>query len=367
MIVHMTDHMTFPPAPLIQFVQPMDTPTRSTARRHGATMQDVADLLHVSKQTVSAVVNNKPGITQETRDRVLAAIAQVNYRTDLRARSLRTGRTHSLAFVVADISSPVAGAMANAADERAFSEHYSLFLYNTHDDLEREQFSINSILQRSVDGVMFVSARDQSTAVARLASAGIPMVVIDRVPSDYTGPAVVLDNVAAGKMAARHLLDLGHRRFAHIGGPGDTHIARERLDGYRGALREAGAPDPAVELAEDWHLASGYDAMRTLLECGASFSAVYCAGDQLAIGAMRALRAAGVQVPEQVSVVGTDNIEYAAYFEPPLTTVGQPIEQMATQGVEMLLDMLNSVELTQTRRIIEPRMVVRSSTAPPDM
>jgi DNA-binding LacI/PurR family transcriptional regulator len=330
-------------------------------------MQDVADLLHVSKQTVSAVVNNKPGITEETRARVLDAIAQVNYRTDLRARSLRTGRTHSLAFVVADISSPVAGAMANAADERAYADHYSLVLYNTHDDLQREQFSIDSILQRAVDGVMFVSARDQSTAVAKLDTAGIPMVVIDRVPSDYVGAAVVLDNIAAGRMAAEHLLELGHRECAHIGRPRDTHIARERLDGYCDALQAAGAPGPAVELADDWHLSSGYDAMRKLLDRGAAFSAVYCAGDQLALGAMRALREAGIRIPEQVSVVGTDDIEYAAYFEPPLTTVRQPIEAMATQGLELLLNLLSGEESTAKRIVVEPQLVVRASTAPPAM
>lgn len=343
----------------------MKAPGHASPRRFGATMQDVADLLNVSKQTVSAVVNNKPGITEETRARVLAAIAQVNYRTDLRARSLRTGRTHTLAFVVADISSPVAGLMASAADERAYADHYSLVLYNTHDDLAREDFSIDSILQRAVDGVMCVSARDQSTALAKLETAGIPTVVIDRVPSDYRGAAVVLDNIAAGRLAATHLLALGHRRCAHIGGPGDTHIARERFEGLRSALLEQGAPDPAVALADDWHLQSGFEAMRRLLDQGIGFTAVYCAGDQLAIGAMRALQDAGLRVPRDVSLIGTDDIEYAAYLEPPLTTVRQPVALMATLGVEILLGMLSGKGPAENRHIVEAHLIVRGSTAPP--
>jgi DNA-binding LacI/PurR family transcriptional regulator len=282
----------------------------------------------------------------------------------MRARSLRTGQTHRLAFVVADINSPVFGIMADAADQRAYVDGYSLVLFNTHDDLEREQFSIDSILQRAVDGVMFVSARDQSTALARLESFDIPMVVVDRVPSDYHGAAVVVDNDRAGRLAAEHLWALGHRRLAHIGGPGDTHIARERLEGYRTALEGLGIESLAIEQADDWHLGSGYEAMRKLLSGGAGFTAVYCAGDQLAIGAMRALREAGFGIPAEVSVVGTDDIDYDCYLDPPLTTVRQPLDEMATKGIEMLLQMLSGQQPDQLRHVVRCELIVRKSTAP---
>lgn len=355
----------------------MKTTAPPSKRRYGATMQDVADLVHVSKQTVSAVLNNKPGITEGTRARVLEAIREVNYRRDLRARSLRTGRTHRLGFVVADVASPVFGIMANAADQRAYQDGYSLVLFNTRDDLEREEFTIDSILQRAVDGVMFVSARDQSTALDRLASVGIPMVVVDRVPGEYSGAAVVLDNVGAGRIAATHLHDLGHRAFAHIGGPGDTHIARERLDGYRAALRERGVRNVSVELAENWHLDSGYAAMKRLLErrtlsartpdqgARLPFTALYCAGDLLAIGAIHALREAGFTIPLDVSVVGTDDIEYDRFLDPPLTVVKQPLDAMATAGIEMLLTMLAGQWPAHPRRVMESELVIRQSTAPP--
>jgi DNA-binding LacI/PurR family transcriptional regulator len=328
-------------------------------------MQDVADLSNVSKQTVSAVINGKPGITEETRARVLAAIAQVNYRMDLTARSLRTGRTNTVALLVTDVSSPVFGTMANAAEERLYAQHYNLVLYNTHDDLAREQFYVDSILQRSVDGVMFISAWDESTALDKLQAAGIPVVVVDRVPQNYTGPAVVLDNVSAGRLAGAHLLGLGHRRCAHISGPPQVHIARERLAGFRSALSETATAQLTVEQADNWHVESGYTAMRRLLGRTDAFTAVFCGGDMLAIGAMHALREASWRIPEDVSIMGIDDIDLAAYLGPPLTTVSQSIAQMAIAGVELLLAQLAGRTLEPARIEIVPGLVVRQSTAPP--
>jgi DNA-binding LacI/PurR family transcriptional regulator len=340
---------------------------RQSKRQRGATMQDVAELVHVSRQTVSAVINNKPGITEETRARVRAAIAQVNYRMDLTARSLRTGLTNTVALIVTDISNPFAGKMASIAEERVYAEHYNLVLYNTHDDLDREQFYVDSILQRSVDGVMFVSARDESTALNKLEAAGIPVVVVDRVPHNYHGPAVVLDNLAAGNLGMQHLLGLGHTQIAHISGPGQVHIARERLAGARAAIASCGQGDLAVQEADGWHLRSGYDSALRLLRADEKFTAVYCGGDLLAIGAQRALREAGLRIPEDVSLMGIDNIDLAAYLSPPLTTVIQSIDKMATLGVELLFDLLAGKGQAQHRIIVAPELIVRESTMPPAM
>lgn len=334
-------------------------------------MQDVADLLNVSKQTVSAVINNKPGITPATRARVFAAIEQVNYRMDWTARSLRTGRTHTVAIVVTDVASPVVGAVASAAEQRLYAERYNLILYNTHDDLEREAFSVDSIVQRSVDGVLFVSARDESTALEAVEAVGIPVVVIDRVPQSYRGAAVVLDNMAAGQMAVEHLASLGHVHCAHIGGPAHVHIARERLEGFHAGIKNHRLPAPQIEAADDWHVQSGYAAMRRMLarsqgrgstSQGLAFSAVFCAGDLLALGAMRALSEAGLRIPADVSMMGLDDIDIAAYLTPPLTTISQSAEHMATLGVEVLLDLLAGREPPAVRTVIEPRLVVRGST-----
>ncbi len=332
-------------------------------------MQDVADMLHVSKQTVSAVINNKPGITAETRTRVLEAIAQVNYRMDLRARSLRTGRTYTVALVITDVASPMFSKMAIAAEERLYAEHYSLVLYNTHDDLERERFCIDSILQRSVDGVMFVSTSDDSTSLEMLDAAGIPSVVIDRVPKSYVGAAVVLNNHAAGRIAAAHLIGLGHSKLAYIGGPANVHIARERLGGFSAEAEDAGVALPAEAIlhAENWHVESGYAAMNLLLKRKRPFTAVFCAGDLLAFGAMHALAEHCTKVPDDISVMGLDDIDLGAYFTPPLTTISQSITSMATLGVKLLLDDLAGRPRESNRIVIEPTLVARASTAPPRM
>lgn len=328
-------------------------------------MQDVAAAVNVSKQTVSAVVNSKPGITAETRARVWAAVERLGYQMDLTARSLRTGRTRTIALIVTDVSNPVAGQMATSAEETTYAERYNLILYNTHDDLARESFYVDAIIQRSVDGVVFISARDESTALEKLEVAGIPAVVIDRVPQSYHGPAVVLDNARAGRLAAEHLLALGHTRFAHVGGPESVHIARERLSGFRSALADASIRQLAIEPAKGWRIQDGYAALQRLLAWHTDFTALFCAGDQLAIGAMRALREVGKDIPDDVSVVGVDDIDLASFLSPPLTTVSQSIGEMATLGVRLLLAMLEGQEPSPPRIVIEPALVLRRSTAPP--
>jgi len=339
--------------------------SRPARKPKTVTMQDVAAAVNVSKQTVSAVVNGKPGITEETRARVWAAVEQLGYRMDLTARSLRTGRTRTIALIVTDVSNPVAGQMATSAEETTYAERYNLILYNTHDDLARESFYIDSIIQHSVDGVVFISARDESTALEKLKVAGIPVVVIDRVPQSYHGPAVVLDNARAGRLAAEHLLALGHTRFAHIGGPESVHIARERLAGFHSELPDASVRDLAVEPAQGWRIRDGYDALQRLLTWHTDFTALFCAGDQLAIGAMRALREVGRGIPENVSVVGVDDIDLASFLCPPLTTISQSIGEMAALGVRLLFTLLDGQEPSQPRIVIEPLLVLRQSTGPP--
>jgi LacI family transcriptional regulator len=346
---------------------PMSRPASAKKRPQTVTMQDVADLVSVSKQTVSAVINNKPGITEATRERVLAAIEQLGYRLDHTAQSLRTGRTRTIALFITDVSSPVASKMASVAEDCAYAAQYTLVLYNTRDDVKREASYIDSAIQRSVDGALFVATRDDTTALDSLQAAGLPVVVLDRVPDSYTGPAVHLDNKRAGAVAAEHLVSLGHTRIAHVAGPESIHISAERRDGFCEGLRAQGfdASTPCIEQAEGWSIECGYEAARRLLACGADFTAVLCAGDMLAIGAARALREAGRHIPEDVSLMGIDDIDLASYTHPPLTTVSQSIGEMARQAVHMLLELLEGREPEQTRVVIEPILVVRESTAAP--
>lgn len=326
-------------------------------------MKDVARLASVSIQTVSAVVNNKPEITAETRARVLAAVEQLNYQPYSIARSLRTRQTRTIALVVSNIASVAIAAMASAAEAYAQSFGYSLILHNTHNDSDRETNYFNTVVQLWVDGVIFIPAMGRLGRLDILQKAGIPSVVIDRIPDDYSGPGVMLDNLQVGRLAGEHLLDLGHRRLAHIGGPLDLRMARERFGGFKQAL-EARGLDPDVCPVEEGSFTcqTGYEAMQRLLASRSRPTAVFAANDLMAIGAMRAVGEAGLRVPEDISIVGVDDIEVAAFQTPPLTTISQSFSQLATLGVQLLLDILAGKEPVQPQLVIEPTLVARQST-----
>jgi LacI family transcriptional regulator len=330
-------------------------------KKRPPTMKDVAELVGVSIQTVSAVINNKSGITDETRDRVLAAIKLLGYRPYSVARSLRTGQTRTLALIVSDLSNPSFGTMASAAEDYTHRVGYSLTVHNTHDDVDREASYIQSLTQRWIDGVLYVSAEDELSGHHALEQAGIPSVAIDRIPETYEGPSVTLDNVKAGYIAARHLIDLGHRHIAHISGPVRLRVARERSAGFERALAEYGI-DSAARDEGNWTCDSGYVAMQRILKLPSHPTALFAANDRMAIGAMQAISEAGLAVPGHISVIGLDDIEVAAYQNPPLTTVRQSFVELATLAIQLLLALIEHNPPPQTQIVIDPVLVERLST-----
>ena len=331
-------------------------------KKHPPTMKDVAELVGVSIQTVSAVVNNKPGITGETRDRVLAAVKQLGYQPYSVARSLRTGQTRTLALIVSDLSNPSFGTMASSAEDYAHRFGYNLTVHNTHDDVTREANYIQSLTQRWIDGVLYVSAEDELSSQTALEKAGIPSVAIDRIPETYVGPSVTLDNTKAGYIATRYLVELGHHDIAQISGPNRLRVARERIGGFEKALAEEGLRPAAIEEG-NWTCDSGYTAMKHMLNHRAHPTALFAANDRMAIGAMQAIQEAGLRVPDDISVVGLDDIEVAAYQNPPLTTVRQSFVELATLAVRLLLALIQKDQPAETQLVIEPELIERQSTA----
>lgn len=332
-------------------------------KKNQITMKDVAERAGVSKQTVSAIINNKPGITAETTARVNAAIQDLGYRPYALARSLRTGQTHTLALIVTDINNPSFSTIASAAEDIAHSFGYSLVLYNTHDDPEREANYLRTVSQRWMDGVIFVATGDQMTSLEFLNQADIPTVAIDRIPMGYMGPSITLDNNKTGRMAAEYLLQLGHRRFAHISGPRKLLLARERLVGFENRLHESNVdPKNLLTFEGDWGCASGYSAMQQFLSSPTRPSAVFAANDRMAIGAIQAAQDAGLRVPQDISIMGVDDIEVAAFQSPALTTIRQSFIEMANLCVNLLIDILNGKEPENNQLLIEPMLVERKST-----
>jgi len=336
------------------------------AKRKPPTLRDVAERVGVSVQTVSAVVNDKPGITAETRARVLRAVQELGYRPYSIARSLRTGQTRTLALIVPDIANPFCATLASVSEDYAHRFGYNLTVHNTHDDAARETHHLQSLTQRWTDGVLFMAAEDRMASLDILQAAGIPAVAVDHIPLDYGGPGVKIDNVRAGRIAAEHLLDLGHTRIAHITGPLRLDLARDRMAGFQQAIAARGLdPAPHASGARGWRCASGFDAMRELLACQPRPTAVFAANDRMAIGALSALHQAGLRAPDDVSIVGLDDIEVAAYQTPPLTTISQPFAEMATLALQILLALIEHGEAAQPRVVIDPVLIVRQSAAPP--
>lgn len=329
-------------------------------------MKDVAIVANVSVQTVSAVINEAPGISEETRKRVLAAVDQLGYRPYTVARSLRTRSTHTIALIVSDITNPFFSTVASVAEDYAHAAGYSLLLYNTHFDANREQYYYHTVLDRWVDGLLFVTTFDQPNGLDAIIKAGIPIVAIDRIPENYTGASVSLDNKAAGRMAAEHLLDLGHTHIAHISGPLELRLSRERLHGFQEAIRSRGLePGPSFAGDRQWSSNSGFCAMQSILALPDRPTAVFSANDRMAIGAMHAIMEAGLSIPADISVVGVDDIELAAFQNPPLTTVAQSVSNVATAAVKTLLEMMDGKDASQPQIVLEPVLRVRNSTTRP--
>lgn len=347
---------------------PIDSSPRPNPRKRNKrpTMKDVAALASVSVQTVSAVINGKPGITEETSIRVREAIDHLGYRPDYTARSLRSGKRRTIALLVSDVASSVLGAMASAAEDYAYAARYNLVLYNTHDEPQREKYYVNTAAQGSVDGVLFLAATEPHKARDILDAAGIPSVVVDRIPEGYTGPSVGFDNIQAGRLAAEHLLGLGHTRLAHITCPAGVRLSRERQEGFVKAVEESGRADQIfIETARDWGCEPGYEAMHRLLKRTPTPTAVFCSSDHAAIGAMHAVREADLQIPADISIVGLDDMDVTPFQNPALSCIRQPLAQMAALGVQMLVDILAGEDLEQPQIVLEPTFVLRESTAPP--
>jgi len=329
-------------------------------------MKEVAAIAGVSIQTVSAIINGKPGISSETSARVNAAIQKLDYRPYSVARSLRTRQTHTLALIVTDINNPSFSTIASAAEDIAHSSGYNLVLFNTHDDPEREASYVRTVSDRWMDGVIFVATGDQMTSLESLKQAGIPTVAIDRIPKGYTGPSVTLDNYKAGYTAAEYLVKLGHSRITQISGPLKLLLVRERSAGFIASLKKASFDSAGLVSSEgDWTCNSGYQGMQRILAGSEIPTAVFAANDRMAIGAMQAIFSQGMRVPEDISVIGVDDIEVAAFQSPALTTIRQSFRQMADQCVRLLIEILTGKEPAQHQIVMEPQLIERKSTSPP--
>lgn len=330
-------------------------------------IKDVAREVGVSTATVSRALRGLPRVSEETRRRVLEVAERLEYVASPHASSLASGRSSTVGVVVPFVTRWFFGSVVHGADELLRERGYDLLLYNLGGDPEaRRRVFSSHLLGKRVASVMVLALQPTEQEIGSLSRSGIPTVVVGggSVPG---WSSVRIDDVAAARTAVQHLVDLGHTRIAQIGaghdGPHDAldfSAPLNRLAGYRSVMQEAGLPiDPVWEAAGDFTPRGGLAAAQALLGGPHPPTAIFAASDEMAIGAVHAVRAAGLRVPEDVSVVGVDDHELAEFFG--LTTVAQPVHDLGRRGAAMLLNPPAAAE----DLVLPTRLVVRTTTAPP--
>ena len=333
------------------------------------TIKDVAKIAGVSIATVSRTLAEPEKVSEKTRDKVMKAVEQCGYVTNTLARNFRRRRSNTIVVLVPDISNLFFANIIQGI-ERVASEHqYRILLGDTQQLPERERAYADLVSQRQADGVIclgrnipFAYRKGRKTLDVEWP----PFAMACEYHGEIPVPTVCIDNIAASEEAVKHLLDLGHRQIAFINGPEDSPLCEDRLKGYRLAMKRAKAAVNGRWLQSgDFTLASGYACMERLLALPERPSALFCANDEMAIGAMQACRAAGLTLPSDMSIVGFDDIAFADYTHPRLTTVHQPRNRIGEQVMLMMLNMLKAGSAEQSRVILPHELIVRDSTAPP--
>jgi DNA-binding LacI/PurR family transcriptional regulator len=345
----------------------MSTRRDSSGPRNGgrrtAVMADVAKLAGVSHQTVSRVINDSTQVRPETKQRVLAAMRQLDYRPNPAARALVTGRSGTLGVVSFDTTLYGPASTLFAIEQAAHAAGYFITIVSL---LVLDRTSVLDAVDRlrvqGVDGILVITPQEGAADALVNLPAGVPLVAVEAGRPNSV-PLVAVDQFAGAVSATRLLLDLGHRTVSHLAGPRDFLEAQQRADGWRATLEAAGAEVPPA-LVGDWSPRSGYRIGQQLAE-DQDVTAIFVANDQMALGVLRAMHERGREIPGEVSIVGFDDIPEAQYFTPPLTTVRQDFSEMGRSSLRLLLELMQDTGQPPQRLTIAPELVVRRSTAPP--
>ncbi|RMH76216.1 MAG: LacI family transcriptional regulator [Calditrichaeota bacterium] len=334
------------------------------------TIKDVAKRANVSPATVSLVIHNNKRISPETRARVLRAIKELNYHPSRSARGLVSRQTGNIGFILRDDhftkSEPFYTKVFLGTEFQAREDEYYILLTTVHSDFRESDPLPRFVLERNVEGII-LAGKIPGSLITGLETYKLPMVFVDYVPPEGNYPMVLIDNISGGREATRHLIDLGHRRIAFIGGDFEHPSIRERFQGYRMALEDAGIPiDPALIVTDEPNTdrACGYQAAEKLFRQTDAVSAVFACNDAMAIGLLRYCRTHGISVPDQLSLVGFDDVESDLLVDPPLSTMRVPKEELGIQAMRLMVEMLKSQTIKPKKVLVPVELVVRGSSQP---
>lgn len=330
-------------------------------------MSDIARRAGVCKATVSRTLNNPSRVSAKTRDKVLGVVEQLGYTPNRLAASLRQGRSRNIAIMLPDITNPYFSPIVRKIEVMALKRGYSCILNDTHDDPKLERAFASMVKTRQVDGIITNSQRipfdiDPNKDVFEQ----LPPLVNASEFADVDGiPKVGVNNLAIGREAAKHLIDLGHTRIAAIAGPDTIRSSNLREQGYREVLSEHGIEvDERLITRGNYSCESGVEGVRQMMQLRHRPTAIFCFGDSVAIGAFHALRELGYNVPEDVSVIGVDGIAQGEYCAPPLTTIAQPLLEIGEMSCQILLDLIEGKKPEQLSVILPHKLIIRKSTGP---
>lgn len=327
-------------------------------------IRKVSKVAGVSVATVSRAMRHPDRVRKETRDKVLEAIEAVGYRPNMLARNFRAKKAFAVVVLVPNIANPFFSRVIRGIEQGAQQEGYAILLGDTQGLKEREAEYTSLVTSRQADGVIQLSANvDGVLDILNVADGQAPIVNACECAIDPPCPTVRIDNVGAAKDAVEHLIDLGHERIGIVLGPGESPLTRDRLTGYKQALKDHNLDfDKRLTVSGDFSLDSGRRAVATLRAVNDPPTAIFCCNDEMAIGAMHRVKKDGFSVPDDISIVGFDDIEFASYVDPPLTTIAQPTEELGKVAFSVLLELLEGRTPEQTEFVLPTELVIREST-----
>ena len=328
-------------------------------------IKDIARLANVSHPTVSRALLNNPLVSKKTGERIRRIAKEAGYRPSAVARGLLTRRTQTIGVVVTTVADPFAGAVFSGIEQTAGDHGYSVFLADSNADPDRERKIVQAFAERRLDGIIVTSSRVGALYLPLLAEMGVPIVLVNNQFPGAFAHAVMIGNVEGSRAVAKHLIALGHQRIAYIGDQSGFQSDTERFAGYRAALKAAQIPFKEELVCHgDGKAEAATLAMSRLLQLHELPTAVCCYNDMTALGALHAIHSHGLRVPDDVSVTGFDDLFFASYTQPPLTTVRQPMYRMGQLAMDSLLSLMSGKKMVGTIRVA-PELVVRKSTASP--
>ncbi|WOZ77449.1 ribose operon transcriptional repressor RbsR [Kosakonia sacchari] len=328
-----------------------------------ATMKDVARLAGVSTSTVSHVINKDRFVSEAIREKVETAIKTLNYAPSAIARSLKINQTRTIGMLITASTNPFYSELVRGVERSCFERGYSLVLCNTEGDEQRMNRNLETLMQKRVDGLLLLCTEThQPSQEIMQRYPSIPTVMMDWAPFDGDSDLIQDNSLLGGDMATQYLIGKGHTRIACITGPLDKTPARLRLEGYREAMARAGLViREGDEIESDFEFGGGFDAMQALLAMSERPQAVFIGNDAMAVGAYQALYQAGLKIPQDMAIVGYDDIELARYMTPPLTTIHQPKDELGELAIDVLIHRIAEPGLQQQRLQLTPILMERGS------